>query len=150
MSEGSGPIFEIHRDDGYTLSTDRARLDLPAIHRYLSKESYWARGRTYEVVCQATSNSLCFGVYAPGGAQAGLARVVTDYATFAWLCDVFILAPHRGRGLGKWLVQTIVDYPPLAGVRRLLLATSDAHDLYRRYGFRSLSAPEKLMELPRK
>ncbi len=149
MSEDSLPIFEIQRDDGCTISTDRARLDLPAIHRYLSEESYWARGRTYETVCQATSNSLCFGVYGPEGAQAGLARVVTDYATFAWLCDVFILAPHRGRGLGKWLVQTIVGYPPLAGLRRILLATADAHGLYRHYGFRGLTAPEKWMELTR-
>jgi GNAT superfamily N-acetyltransferase len=146
MSE-TPPIFEIRRDDGYALSTDPARLDLPAIHRFLSEEAYWAKGRTYDTVCQAVAHSLCFGVYAPAGAQAGLARIVSDYATFAWLCDVFILPGQRGRGLGKWLIETVVAYPPLAGLRRMLLATSDAHELYRRYGgFRTLSAPEKWME----
>jgi GNAT superfamily N-acetyltransferase len=141
------PIFELRRDDGYTLSTDPARLDLHAIHRFLSVESYWAQGRTYETVCQTVAHSLCFGVYAPEGALVGLARVITDYAIVAWLADVFILPGHRGRALGKWLIETIVAYPPLAGVRRFMLATADAHELYRRYGgFTHLNAPETLME----
>ncbi len=97
--------FELQRD-GYTISTDKARLDISAIHEYLSERSYWAEGRPREVVERAIENSLCFGVY-EGERQAGFARVVTDYATFAWLCDVFILEDYRGRGLGKWLVETI-------------------------------------------
>ena len=141
------PLCELQRADGYRISTNPARLDLRAIHRFLSEESYWARGRAYETVCRAAANSLSFGVYAPSGAQAGLARVVTDYATFAWLCDVFILPAERGRGLGKWLIQTVMAYPPLAGVRRFMLATSDAHELYQRYGgFSMLAHPEKWME----
>jgi GNAT superfamily N-acetyltransferase len=145
------PLYELTRDDGYTLSTDPARLDLPAVHRFLSEEAYWAQGRTYETVCESVAHSLCFGVYAPDGAQAGLARLVTDYATFAWLCDVFVLTAHRGRGLGKWLIESVAAYPPLARLGRIILATRDAHELYRRYGgFRSLSAPERWMELVRK
>jgi GNAT superfamily N-acetyltransferase len=145
------PVFEARRDDGYTLSTDPARLDLPAIHRFLSEESYWAKGRTYETVCESVAHSLCFGLYAPDGAQAGFARLVTDYTTFSWLCDVFVLPAHRGRALGKWLVENVAAYPPLAKVKRVLLATRDAHELYRRYGsFRNLSAPDRWMELVRK
>ncbi len=134
---------ETHSHDSYTISTDKAKLDIGVIHDYLSRRSYWAQGRPLAVTQRAIENSLCFGVYA-GDAQVGFARVVTDYATFAWLCDVFLLEEHRGRGLGKRLVEAVVSYPDLSGLRQLLLATRDAHELYRRYGgFDALEKPEK-------
>jgi GNAT superfamily N-acetyltransferase len=136
--------FEVERD-GYTISTDKTKLDVDAIHAYLSERSYWAEGRAREIVEQSIANSLCFGVY-EGTRPAGFARIVTDYALFAWLCDVFILEDYRGRGLGKWLVETINAHPVLANIRRIYLATYDAHELYRRYGgFESLPAPEYWM-----
>jgi GNAT superfamily N-acetyltransferase len=129
----------------YTISTDPARLDVDAILGFLSGSSYWAHGRTLQVTQRSIQHSLCFGVYA-GGTQAGFARVVTDYATFAWLCDVFILPEHRGNGLGKWLVETIATYPALRGPKLFVLATRNAHELYRRYGgFTELAAPERWM-----
>ena len=136
--------MECHRDI-YTISTDRARLDLAAIHEFLSQRSYWAQGRPLEVMRTAIEHSLCFGVY-DGTRQVGFARVVTDYATFAWLCDVFILESHRGQGLGKWMIETVAAHPDLQGKRLLILATRDAHELYRRYGgFQPLDAPERWM-----
>jgi len=130
---------------GFCVSTDKTRLDIPLIHDFLSQRSYWAKGRAIEVVQVSIENSLCFGVY-EGSRQVGFARVVTDYATFSWLCDVFILETHRGRGLGKWLVETVVGCPGLKNTRRFLLATSDAHDLYAKYGgFERITMPEKLM-----
>jgi GNAT superfamily N-acetyltransferase len=132
----------------YTLSTDPARLDLARIHDYLSRESYWAQGRPLEVVQRSVEHSLCFGIY-HGAEQAAFARVVTDRATFAWLCDVFVLEAHRGRGLGKWLVESVVAHPELQGLKLFLLATRDAHELYRHYGgFQPLPAPEKMMARP--
>lgn len=125
-------IFERHWRD-YTISTDPTRLDIDAIHSLLAERSYWAQGRPREVVVRALENSLSFGLY-DGSQQAGLTRVVTDYATFAWLCDVFVLEAYRGQGLGKWLIETVLTYPGLAGLR-CLLATHDAHRLYRRFGF---------------
>jgi GNAT superfamily N-acetyltransferase len=125
------------RDD-YTISCERARLDLGVIYDFLSGESYWARGRSRDRVERCVANSLPFGLYR-GGAQVGFARVVTDYATFAWLADVFVLDSERGRGLGVWLVETIMSHPQLQGMRRWLLATRDAQELYRRFGFRDLS-----------
>jgi GNAT superfamily N-acetyltransferase len=140
--------MEVQREDGYEISTDRARLDVAYIHRYLSEESYWARGRTRETVEKAIAHSLCFGVFW-GAEQVGFARVVTDGATFGWLCDVFVDDRHRGRGLGKWLVETVVAHPDLANIKRLLLATSDAHELYRRYGgFEPLTHPDRWMGRP--
>lgn len=137
--------FRRARHDGYSISTDRGKLDLAAIHAYLSERSYWAGGRPREIMEAAIANSLCFGVY-KGDAQAGFARVVTDYATFAWLCDVFILEDYRGRGLGKWLVESVVSHPVLVQLRRIYLATTDAHELYRRYGgFEALPGPEYWM-----
>lgn len=124
--------------DEYVISCDRARLDLDVIHEFLSLESYWARGRSRERTERSVENSLAFGLY-KDGAQVGFARVVTDYATFAWLADVFVLDSERGRGLGVWLVETIMSHPQLEGMRRWLLATRDAHELYRRFGFRELS-----------
>jgi len=132
--------------DGYTISTDKARLDVDLIHAFLSERAYWALGRSRALVETSIANSLCFGVYA-GDQQVGFARVVTDCATFAWLCDVFILEAQRGRGLAKWLVEVIVAHPDLQGLRRMLLATRDAHELYRRFGgFTPLRAPERWME----
>ena len=134
-----------HRPDGYTISTDKTRLDTGLIHNFLSEDSYWAQDRPYDVVERSIDHSLCFGVYA-GTEQVGFARVVTDYVTFAWLCDVFIVEPHRGQGLGKRLVETVVAHPDLDGIRLFSLATRDAHELYHRYaGFEPLEVPEKWM-----
>jgi GNAT superfamily N-acetyltransferase len=132
------------------ISTDRARLDIAYIHRYLSEECYWALDRSRAIVEKSIVNSLCFGVYA-GERQIGFARVVTDYATFAWLCDVFIDAAYRGQGLGKRLVEAVVAHPELQGMRNFILATRDAHELYRRHGgFEPLAAPDRWMARPRK
>ena len=120
--------------NGYEISTDPERLDVAVIHRYLSEESYWARGRSRQAVQRSIRGSLCFGLYAPDGRQAGFARVVSDFSTIAWLGDVFVLAEHRGRGLGKWLVQTIVEHPDLQRVR-MILKTADAQSLYEGFGF---------------
>ncbi len=126
------------------ISTDRERLDVDVIHRWLSEESYWARGRSREVVERAIAHSLCFGVYLEER-QVGYARVVTDFATFAWLADVFILDEFRGRGYGKVLVQAVVDHPDLQGLGRILLATKDAHGLYAQFGFTPVP-PDRFME----
>ncbi len=139
------------RDD-YLISTDRSALDAAFIHNYLSNSTYWAQGRKLAVVLRSIENSLCFGLYhlsADGEPrQIGFARVVTDYATFAWLADVFILEEHRRQGLGKWLIDVIVAHPDLQGFRRWVLATKDAHEVYRRVGFRELNRPERWMERP--
>jgi GNAT superfamily N-acetyltransferase len=141
------PIEYHHK--GYTISTEVAQLDIPLIHEYLSQQSYWAKGRSLEVVKCSINHSLCFGVY-EGKKQVGFARVVTDYATFSWLCDVFIIESHRYRGLGKWLIATVVEHPELQSAKQFLLATRDAHKLYRRYGgFEDLPMPEKWMVRPR-
>jgi GNAT superfamily N-acetyltransferase len=138
-------MSEAYRRDGYIISTDKARLDVAFIHEYLSRRAYWALGRPLGMTQRAIENSLCFGVYA-GEAQVGFARVVTDYATFGWLCDVFILESQRGQGLARWLVETVVAHPELLGLRQIILATRDAHALYRNYGgFRALEQPEKWM-----
>jgi GNAT superfamily N-acetyltransferase len=138
-------IAEYHRD-GFTISTDKSRLDIGVIHRFLSESAYWAQGRLPEVVQTSIEHSLCFGVYA-GDQQVGFARVVTDYATFGWVCDVFILESHRGHDLGKWLIACVAKHCDALGIRRLILATRDAHELYRKYGgFEALERPEKWME----
>jgi GNAT superfamily N-acetyltransferase len=132
--------------NGVVVSTEKSRLQVDFVHDLLSNHAYWALGRTREVMERAIEHSLCFGVY-EGSQQVGFARVVTDYATFGWLCDVIILESQRGRGLGKWLVECVVAHPALAGIRRLLLATRDAHGLYREYGgFVPLPTPERWME----
>ncbi|MGD0724251.1 MAG: GNAT family N-acetyltransferase [Spirochaetia bacterium] len=128
----------------YLISTNREKLDLRVIHEYLSHHSYWAQGRPRDVVNRSVENSLCFGLYDAVGRQIGFARVVTDYATFGWLCDVFILEAEKGKGLGKWLIETIVDYPELSQLQRLMLGTKDAHALYG--GFENLKEPAKWME----
>ena len=138
--------IESHRDL-YTISTDPARLDVTRIHRLLNQYSYWAQNRPLELVQKTIANSLSFGVYGAGGELVGYARVVTDYATFAWLCDVIVDPEHRGRGLARWLVECVVDHPDLKMIRRILLATRDAHNLYRNYGgFEILDHPERWME----
>ena len=129
----------------YLISTDRDRLDVEFVHDYLCNHSYWAQGRPLEVVQKSIANSLCFGVY-DGDQQVGFARMVTDTATFAWLCDVFITDNYKGRGLGKWLIERVVAHPDLQTLKIILLATSDAHELYRRYGgFEALEVPSKWM-----
>lgn len=131
----------------FTISTDRTRLQTDAIHRFLSEESYWANNRTKEQTETAIKNSLPFGVYT-GENQIGFARVVTDYATFAYLGDVYILKDFRGNGLSKWLMDVIVGHPELQGLRRWILATKDAHRLYEKFGFHALVHPERWMEKP--
>lgn len=131
----------------YVISTDRSRLNVELIHDFLSKTAYWASGRTLEVVERSIENSLSFGIY-KGNNQVGFARVVTDYATFAWIADVFVLPEHRGQGLSKWLMEVILSHPQLQGFRRWVLATKDAHSLYTRFGFIPLHRPERWMERP--
>ncbi len=133
-----------HRND-YMISTDPERLNLEFIHHFLANTSYWAKGRPLTVVKRAIENSLNFGLY-KGADQLGFARVVTDRATFAWLADVFIIEDYRGKGLSKWLLETIVSHPELQGLRRWVLATKDAHELYRRFGFTQLNDPGRWME----
>jgi GNAT superfamily N-acetyltransferase len=129
----------------YEISTDPSRLDIPRVHRFLSTEAYWSPGVAYETVERSISGSMPFGVYADDGSQVGFARVVTDRATFAWIADVYIEAEHRGHGLGKRLVSEILSHPELQGLRRWLLATADAHELYRRFGFDGVVRPERFM-----
>lgn len=131
------------------ISTDKERLDVAMIHSFLSERSYWAKGRSLEAVKQTIAHSLCFGIYNREGKQLGFARVATDYAVFGWLMDVFVLEEYRKQGLGKQLIAHIVDHPAIKNIRRIGLATSDAHGLYRQFGFSRLSAPEKMMELVR-
>ena len=128
----------------YTISADKARMDIDVIHAYLS-QSYWSPGIPREVVERAVANSMCFGIFR-AEEQVGFARVVTDRATFAYLADVFILESHRGKGLSKALMREIRAHPDLQGLRRWLLATRDAHDLYRKFGFKELGNPSRLME----
>ena len=136
-------IIETHRDT-LTISTDPARLDIDAIHAMLTR-AYWAKGRTREIIARYIQFSLVFGIY-DGTQQIGVARIVSDYTTFAWLCDIFIHEDYRGKGVGKWLMETILAHPDLQGLRRLMLTTRDAHGLYAKYGFKSVSAPESWME----
>lgn len=128
----------------YRITTDATQFDLDAIHAYLTA-SYWADGIPKEIVARSITHSLCFGVFA-GQEQIGLARVVTDRATYAYIGDVYILDAYRGQGLGKWLMTTIVAHPDLQGLRRWTLATRDAHGLYAQYGFTALADPHSYME----
>jgi GNAT superfamily N-acetyltransferase len=132
-------------DSEYSISTDRSKLDITVIHGFL-RRSYWAKDIPLATVQKAIEHSLCFGVY-QHHQQIGFARAITDYATFAYLADVFILEPYRGRGLGKWLVQYILNYPQLQNLRKWVLVTGDAHELYHRYGFTNLQAPENYLEI---
>lgn len=129
----------------FLITTDKTRFDLDAIHAYLSRESYWAREIPRQVVERSLTNSLSFALL-HGTRQIGLARLVTDRATFAWLGDVYVLSEFRGQGLSKWLMEVIIDYPEVQGLRRWLLATADAHSLYERFGYKPLARPERFME----
>ena len=129
----------------YTISSDRARVDAGVVHAFVTT-SYWGAGITRDVVERSIEHSLCFGLY-HGDAQIGFARVITDYATFAYVADVFVLPEHRGRGLSVWLMETIRSHPELQGLRVWRLATKDAHGLYEKVGFTSLGHPERLMEI---
>ncbi|TMC17635.1 MAG: GNAT family N-acetyltransferase [Chloroflexi bacterium] len=128
----------------YLISTDKSRLDLTVIHNFL-KTSYWAAGIPLEVVRRSIEHSLSFGLYKEDK-QIGYARVITDYATFAYLGDVFILEPFRGQGLSKWLMEVVVTHPELQGFRRWLLLTKDAHGLYKKVDFTGVATPERYME----
>jgi len=135
-------ILETQKDN-YTISTDPARLDIDAIAAMLTR-AYWAQGRTHDMIARYVQHSLVFGIYYENR-QIGLARIVSDYTTFAWLCDVFIDEEHRGQGLGKWLMETIHSHPDLQGLRRWILATRDAHGLYEQFGWTLLDHPERWM-----
>jgi GNAT superfamily N-acetyltransferase len=137
---------ELHKGE-IVLSTDPSRLDLDAIYDFLSK-SYWARSRPRAMIEKSIRNSLCFGVY-DGRSQIGFARAITDYAIFAYLADVYILEPYRGRGLGKWLIRSILECEELRGLRRWCLITQDAQPLYLECGFSQLPHPDQYMELVR-
>jgi GNAT superfamily N-acetyltransferase len=131
----------------YSISSDPARLDLVAIHAFLAR-SYWSPGIPFATVERAVAHSLAFGVY-DGEEQVGFARVITDRATFAYLADVYILEDHRGRGLARRLIQAVLAHEDLQGLRRVMLATRDAHALYAGYGFTPLAKPDRLMEIHR-
>ena len=134
-----------HRRGEFVISADRRRLDLIVIHGFLT-ECYWAKGIPREVVARSIENSLCFGMY-HDRKQIGFARVISDYATYAYIGDVFVLDSYRGRGLGKWLMECIMKHPRLRGLRRWSLVTGDAHGLYAQFGFTPLKTPERHMEL---
>ena len=131
---------------GFTISTDKNLLNFEVIYKYLNEESYWAQGIPVEKLRKAIENSMCFGVYKQN-TQAGFARVITDKATFAYICDVFIFKAYRGAGLSKWLVQSIIHHQELSGLRRWSLATADAQGLYSQFGFKQVNRPERWMEI---
>jgi GNAT superfamily N-acetyltransferase len=137
-----------YRHGEFMISTDRERLDLDVIHGFLTN-CYWARGIPREIVARSIEHSLCFGIYGGDSKQVGFARVVSDFATVAYLGDVFVLESHRGRGLSKWLMDCIVRHPALQNLRRWILLTRDAHGLYSQFGFTPVKAPERYMELHR-
>ncbi len=139
-------MADLWRRDGYEISTDRERVDVDVVHAFLQR-SYWAPDIGREVVERSIAGSLVFGVYDAAGAQVGFARVITDYATFAYMADVFVHEDERGSGIGVWLVETIVGHPALQGMRVFRLATADAHGLYEKFGFRRLAHPERMMEI---
>lgn len=146
MNDAASPPFTARRG-AYELSTDPARLDLDVVHGFLA-DSYWAQGIPRDTVARSLAGSLCFALLHEG-AQVGLARFVTDHATFGYLADVFVLPPHRGQGLATWLVGTALTHPSLAGLRRTMLATRDRHALYAKVGFAALAHPERFMEINR-
>lgn len=132
----------------YTLSDDQARIDAVAVHAYLTR-SYWAEGISLHLVKRCIAGSLCVGVYHSVAGQVGFARVISDRASFAYLCDVYVLEDHRGRGLAKWMMEAVMTHPDLQGLRRFVLVTKDAHELYRPFGFDALTGPERYMEIAR-
>jgi GNAT superfamily N-acetyltransferase len=139
----TSPLTRTH--GAYTLSDDPARLDLAAMHAYL-RRAYWSEQIPFEIVARAARGSLCIGAYDASGAQVGLVRLVSDYATFCYVCDVYVLEEHRGRGLSKAMMAMAIEHPRLQGLRRWSLATNDAHGLYRQFGFTAPAHPERYME----
>ncbi|MGE6610964.1 GNAT family N-acetyltransferase [Peribacillus sp. NPDC076916] len=141
---------------GFSISTNKKYLDVDLIHDFLNQEAYWSKGIPKETVMKSIENTtLCFGVYKgeignEGSEQVGFARVITDLATHAYLCDVFILPDYRKLGLSKWLMDVITNHSELEGVRRFMLATNDAHSLYKKYGFNQIDNPELFMQKVRK
>ena len=140
----SEAVVEYRRGD-LLISTNRERLSLDVIHGFLTS-GYWAKGIPREVVARSIEHALCFGIYDGDGAQIGFARVISDFATIAYVGDVFVLETHRGRGLGKWLMQCITEHSALQNLRRWILTTRDAHGLYSQFGFTPVKAPERFME----
>ncbi len=140
-------VAECRRGE-FLVSTDPSRLDLDVIYNFLTN-CYWAKGIPREVVARSIEHALCFGIYDGSGVQVGFARVVSDFATVAYLGDVFVLESHRGRGLSKWMMECILQHPALQSLRRWILLTRDAHELYRKFGFTALKSPERYMELHR-
>jgi GNAT superfamily N-acetyltransferase len=131
---------------GFIISTDKSLLNFDVIYNYLNEDSYWAQGIAQDRLKIAIENSMCFGIYNQNN-QVAFARVITDMATFAYIGDVFVLPGYRGNGLSKWLIQTIIEYPGLKGLRRWSLATADAHGLYSQFGFTPINKPERWMEI---
>jgi len=129
----------------FYISTDQEKLDIDLIHRYLSEEAYWSKGISKDVIIASIRNSLNFGLYVEGQ-QVGYARVISDYATIAYLGDVFVLPAYRGRGFSKRLMEEVMSHPKLQGLRRWILLTRDAHDLYRQFGWNSIEKPDRWME----
>jgi ribosomal protein S18 acetylase RimI-like enzyme len=142
----AGPPIE-HQRDGFTVSTDPERLDVDAVHAFLTT-AYWSEGIPRETVARALAHSLCFGLYGERR-QIGLARVITDSTTFAYLCDVYVLPEYSRRGLGRWLMECVMAHPDLQGLRRFSLVTRDAHELYRPFGFTEIASPGRHMEIVR-
>jgi GNAT superfamily N-acetyltransferase len=134
-----------YRKDGFVISTDPGLLNLDVVHGFLT-QCYWAKGVPREVVARSIENALCFGIYGDDK-QVGFARVISDYATYAYIGDVFVLEAYRGRGLSKWLMECIMQHPNLQGLRRWSLVTGDAHGLYSQFGFTPLQSPELWMEI---
>ncbi len=137
-----------YRRGEFVISTSRERLSLDVIHGFLTN-CYWAKGIPREVVARSMEHALCFGIYDGEGGQVGFARVISDFATIAYIGDVFVLETYRGRGLGKWLMQCIMQHPALQNLRRWILTTRDAHGLYSQVGFTPVEVPERFMELHR-
>ena len=137
--------FQSYHKDDFTIVTDPSKLDVAAIHRYLTR-AYWSEGVPRHIVEKAIANSLCFGLF-HASYQIGFARVVTDRATYAYLCDVYVLEEFRNKGLGVWLMECVTSHPDLQGLRRFSLATRDAHGLYEKFGFAPLKKPQSLMEI---
>ena len=147
IPENPEVVFQRERG-GFVVSTDRRRFDLNVIHDFLTN-CYWAKGISRETVARSIQHALCFGVYDGSGAQVGFARVVSDFATVAYLGDVFVVETHRGRGLSKFMMESIMQHPALQGLRRWILLTRDAHGLYKQFGFTPLASADRYMELHR-
>lgn len=134
------------KKDEYLLTTDKSKLDLKMIHEFLSGESQWAKGIPFDRVKKSIENSLCFGLYY-NDSQVGFARVISDFSTIAYLGDLFILREHRGKGLSRWMLEVIMGHPDLSGLRRWILVSKDAHEVYQQYGWAMVARPENWMEI---